>query len=151
MHYLCLAMVPPNPSSSDQAGEPCASPPGEAGSPVSLLSSSSTVGGGTTRVTFDPTFTVTTGIVAITATAAAVVLTTGQEDATPTKEGRATANLLPPPLVKTRCKLGLHSSRMGGGEIPSPTSPRPLSNKRRLVTLKNTNYENKREHEYIPR
>ena len=122
-------------------GEPCAPPPGETGSLVSLLSSSTTIGGGTARVLS----------YSITAAATTTVLMTGQENATPIKEGRIAANLLPPPLVETRCRLGLHSSRMGGGEIPSPTSPWPLSNKCRLVTLKNLNYENKREHEYIPR
>ena len=71
-----------------------------------------------------------------------IVLTTGREDATPIKEGRIIANLLPP-LIVTHCRLGLHSSHMGGVEIPSPASPLPLSNKRRLVTLKNSTMRTK--------
>ena len=88
------------------------------------------------RVTSDLTSAVTTGIAAI--TAAAAVLTTYWEDATPDREGRATTSLLPPLLVETRYRLGLHSSRVEGGEIPSPTSPWLLSNKHGLVTLKNS-------------
>ena len=74
------------------------------------------------RVTSDPTSAVTTGITAITA-AAAAALATGWEDATPNGEGRVATSLLPPPLVVTHCRLGLHSSHTGGGEIPSPASP----------------------------
>ena len=96
------------------------------------------------RVTSDPTS-------AITITAAATVLATGREDATPSKEGYATASLLPPPLIVTSYRLGLHSSRMGDGETPSPASPWLLSNKHGLVTLKKLYYENRREHEYLPR
>ena len=91
------------------------------------------------------------GIAAITAAAAAAVLTIGQEDATPSKKGRVATSLLPPLLIVTRCKLGLHSSRIGGGETPSPTSPWLLSNKHGLVTLKNLYYENRREHGCLPR
>jgi len=101
------------------------------------------------RVTSDPTSAITIGIAAI--TAAAVMLTTGREDATPSKEGRATTSLLPPSLVVTCYRLGLHSSRMGGGETPSPASPWLLSNKHGLVTLKKLYYENRREHECLPR
>ena len=75
------------------------------------------------RVTSDPTSVVTTGINAITAATTAAVLTTDQEDATPSKEGRTAASLLPLPLITTRYRLGLYSSHTGGGEIPSPASP----------------------------
>ena len=94
------------------------------------------------RVTSNPTSAITMGIATITA-ADVAMLTTGQEDATPSKEGRNAANLLPPPLIVTHCRLGLHSSRTGGREIPSPVSPWPLSNKRRLVTLKNSTMRTK--------
>ena len=57
-----LAMSPPNPSSYDQEGEPCVPPPGETGSPVSLLSSTIAIGGGIIRVTSDPTSIIATGI-----------------------------------------------------------------------------------------
>ena len=95
------------------------------------------------RVTSDPTSAITTGITVIIVAAAATVLTTGQEDATPSREGRTTANLLPQPLIATHYRLGLYSSRTGGGEIPSPASPWPLSNKHRLVTLKNSTMRTK--------
>ena len=73
----------------------------------------------------------------------AAMLATGREDATPSKEGHAATSLLPPPLVVTRCRLGLHSSRTGGQEIPSPASPWLPSNKRMLVTLKNSTMRTK--------
>jgi len=66
----------------------------------------------------DLTSVITIGIAAITA----AVLTTSREDATPSREGHAAANLLPPSLIVTHYRLGLHSSRMGGGEIPNPVS-----------------------------
>jgi len=113
-------MAPLAPSSVDKVGEPCAPPLGEIGSPASLLSSFATGGGGITRVTSDLASTVTTGITAI---MVAAVLMIGREGATPIKEGRATTSLLPPSLVATCHWLGLHSSRTGGGEIPSPASP----------------------------
>ena len=75
------------------------------------------------RVTFDPTSAVTMGIIAITTVATATVLATGREDATPMREGRTTGNLLSPPLVVTHCRLGLHSSYIGGRVMPSPVSP----------------------------
>ena len=75
------------------------------------------------RVTSDPTSAITMGITAIIAIAATTVLMTRWEDATPSREGHATANLLPPPLVMTCCRLGLHYSHMGGGETPSPAYP----------------------------
>ena len=103
------------------------------------------------RVTSDPTSTVTTRIAAITATTVATMLATGQKDVTPSKEGHAAASLLPLPLIATHYRLGLHSSRTGGVETPSPTSPRLLSNKHGLVTLKKLYYENRREHECLPR
>ena len=118
-----LATVPPDPSSSDQAGEPCAPPPGEPGSPVSPLSSSAAIGGGITRVTSDPTSAVTMEITTITAAAAATVLATGQEDTTPSNEGHIAASLLPPPFAATRCRLGIHSSHMGGGRLPVSLAP----------------------------
>jgi len=130
-----LAVAPPAPSSYDQAGELCAPPSGEMGSPISLLSSSTTSERGTARVTSNPTSVDTIGIAAITA---ASVLTTGRKDATPIKEGRTSANLLPSLLITTHYRLGLHYSRMGGWEMPSPASPWLLSNKHRLVTLKNS-------------
>ena len=43
----------------------------------------------------------------------AVVLMTSQEDATPIKEGHAATSLLPPSLIATHHRLGLHSSHMG--------------------------------------
>ena len=79
--------------------------------------------GGITRVTSDPTSTIATGIAAITIAAAATVITTGQEDATPKREGRTTTSLLSLPLVMTRYRMGLHSSLMGGGAMPRPISP----------------------------
>ena len=90
---------------------------------VSLLSSTVAIGGGIARVTSDPTSVVATGIAAITVAAIDAVLATGQEDAAPRREGRTTASLLSPPLVVTCCRLGLHSSRTGGGAMPSPVSP----------------------------
>jgi len=114
-----LAMVPLDPSNSDQVGKPCALPPSKAGSLVFLISSSATIGGGTMRVISDLTSTITMGI----ATIAVAVLATGWEDTTPSREGHAAANLLPSPLIVTRCRLGLYSSRTGGGDIPSPASP----------------------------
>ena len=73
-----LAVAPLNPSSSNQEGEPCAPPSGEIGSLVSLLSSSATIGGGTARVTSEPTFAITMGIATITAIAVVLV---GDHDA----------------------------------------------------------------------
>ena len=145
-----LAMAPLDPSSSDQAGKPCAPQLGETGSPPSLLSSSTTVEGGTTRVTSDLASAVTMGTATITA---AAVLTTGREDATPIKEGRATTILLPPSLVTTHRRLGLHSSRTGCGEIPSPASSWPLQKKAQAQVshTQKLNYENKGKHEYIRR
>ena len=145
-----LAVAPPEPSSSDQAGEPCAPPPGETGSLASLLSSSTTGKGGTARVTSDPASTVTTGIATITAVD---VLTTGQEDATPIKEGHAATSLLPPSLIATHHRLGLHSSRTGGGEIPSPTGSWPLQKRgqAQVSHTKKLNYEGKWKQEYIPK
>ena len=95
------------------------------------------------RVTSDLTSAVTTGIAAITTIATAAMLTTGQEDATPIKEGHTATSLLPPSLITTHSRLGLHSSRMGGEETPSPASPWLLSNKRMLVTLKNSTMRTK--------
>ena len=57
------------------------------------------------------------GITTITTAAATAILMTSQEETTLIKEGHTIANLLPSPLVMTRCRLGLHSSRTGGGEI----------------------------------
>ena len=113
---------------------------GKTGSLAFLLSSSTTGGGGTARITSYLASAITMGIATITATA---MLTTGQEGATPIKEGHAATNLLSPSFVTTRYRLGLHSSRTGGEEIPSPTSPWPLSNKHRLVTLKNSTMRTK--------
>ena len=105
-----LVVSPPDPSISHQEGEPCVPPLGKARSPVSPLSSAGAIGGGIARVTSDPTFAIITGIAAI-IVAAATILTTGREGATPRGEGRAIASLLPPSLVTARSRLGLHSSR----------------------------------------
>ena len=130
-----LAAVSSDPSSSDQVGEPCAPPSGKIGSLASLLSPSVTGGRGIARVTSDLAFAITMGIAAITAIA---MLTTGREGTTPIKEGHTTTSQLPTLLVATRRRLGLHSSHMGGGDIPSPVSSWTLPHKHRLVTLKNS-------------
>lgn len=117
---------PPVPSNSDRAGESSAPLSGEMGSSASLLSSTMTNRGGTTRVTTAMGSAVTTGIATITA---AVVLKTGREEATPIKGGRATTSLLPLMLAATRYRLGLHSSRTGGGEITRLASAWPLQKK----------------------
>ena len=81
------------------------------------------------------------GIAAITAAVAAGMLLTGWEGATPKGEGRTAASLLSPPLVATRCRLSLHSSRKGGGAMLNPVYRWPLSNKYRSVALKKLNFE----------
>ena len=61
----------------------CIPPPGEAGSPVSLLSSTIAGAGGIARVTSDLASAIAMGIAAITAAAAAAMLVIDQEGATP--------------------------------------------------------------------
>ena len=78
-----LVAAPLDPSSSNQAGKPCAPPPSEIGSLVSILSASTTGGGGTTRVTSNLASAITMGIIAITPTVATAVLVTGRGDVTP--------------------------------------------------------------------
>jgi len=81
-----------------------------------------TVGGGAARVTSNPTSIVDAGITTITSAAAAAILATGREGTTPGGEGRTDATLLSPPLIATRCKVGLHSSHMGGRAMLNPVS-----------------------------
>jgi len=88
------------------------------------------------RVTSDLATAGATGIAAITSTTAAARPTTGWEGTAPRGEGRTTSSLLSPPLVVTCCRLGLHSSCMGGRAMLNPISIWPLSNKYRSVTLK---------------
>jgi len=79
------------------------------------------------RVTSDPASALATGITANTIVATAAVLVTDQEGAAPRGEGHTATTLLFPPLIVTRCKLGLHSSHMGGGAMLSPVSICSLS------------------------
>jgi len=81
------------------------------------------------------------GIAAITDIATAAVLVTGQEGATPRREGHTAASLLSLPLVALRSRLGLHSSRTGGGAMLNPINPWPLSKRYRSFALKKLNCE----------
>ena len=73
------------------------------------------------RVTSDPASIVGAGITAITSAAATAILATGRE--------ATTATLLSPTLVAMGYKVGLHSSRMGGGAMLNRISIWPLSKK----------------------
>ena len=86
-----------------------------------------TDGGGAARVTSDPTFAVGAGITTITSTTAAAILVTDREGTNPRGEGRTTTTLLSSSLIATCCKVGLHSSRTGGGAMLNPDSIWPLS------------------------
>jgi len=94
------------------------------------------VGGGIARVTSDPTSIVGARITAITSAAVAAILVTDREGTTHGGEGCTTATLLSPPLIATRCKVGLHSSHMGGGAMLNPINIWPLSSKYRSAMLK---------------
>ena len=97
--------------------------------------------GGITRVTSDPAATVATGIAAITSAAATAGPATGREGTAPRGEGRTTASVLSPLLVVTHCRLGLHSSYIGGGAMLSLASIWPLSESTGQSRMKNSNYE----------
>ena len=114
---------------------------GEAGSLVSLLSSTTTIGGGVVRVTSNATSIITSRIATNTVTTATAILVTGQEGVALGGEGRTAATLLSPLLIMTQCKVGLHTSRTGGGAMLNPGSIWPLSKNYRSVALqKNSNY-----------
>ena len=74
------------------------------------------------RVTSDAAPTVGTGIAANADAAAVTVAATAPE-----REGLTAAILLPPPLVATRCRVGLHASRTEVGAMLNPVIPRPLT------------------------
>ena len=123
---------------------------GEVGSLVSLLSSTIASAGGIMRVTSNLASNVGTGIIAITSAAAAAILATGREGTTPRGEGRTTTTLLSPPLITTRCKVGLHPSYKGDGAMLNPDSIWPLSKKYRSVTPQKLNNEIEKSKESIP-
>jgi hypothetical protein len=129
-----LAASPPDPDSSDQEGEPCV--PSSGREPGLPLSSTTTDAGGIARVTSDPASIVTIVIAAIIVIVTVAVPTTNLGGTTPEREGRTTASLLSPLLVTIHYKLGLHSSRTGGGAMLNPVSIWSLSEKYRSVALK---------------
>ena len=88
------------------------------------------------RVTSDPAFAITTGVAANTVATTAAILATDRDGVAPRGEGHTVTTLLSPPLVAMRCKVGLHSSRMGGGAMLNPINIWPLSNNYRSVMLK---------------
>ncbi|XP_066373044.1 uncharacterized protein [Miscanthus floridulus] len=96
-----LSTSPPDTSSSDYEGEPSSPPPSEAGSLISLPSSTIAGVGGVTRVTYYMASIITIRITANTIATTAAILATDPGRVTPGREGRTTATLLSPPLITT--------------------------------------------------
>lgn len=116
-------MTPSVPSSPDQEDESCAPPPGAIGSTASFLTSSTTGREGNSTVTTATGSVITAGITVV---EAAATLATNRGEASPMNVGQANSTLLPPSLIATCCRLGLHPMYMGGGEITRGANDRPL-------------------------
>jgi len=115
-------VLSPGAFGSDHEGEPCSPLPGEAGSLVSLSSSTVAGGGRAVRVTSDATSAVGIGIAANADDAAITIAAT-----TPGREGLAAATLFPSLLAATCYRVGLHASCTGVGAMLNPIIARPLT------------------------
>lgn len=93
---------------------------------VPPLTSFTTSREGTAKVTAAAGSVVATGIAII---AAATALATNGGETSPIKVGRDNTSLLPPSLIATRYRVGLHSVCAGGGMILAGGAGRPLQKK----------------------
>ncbi|XP_066316625.1 uncharacterized protein [Miscanthus floridulus] len=100
------ATSPTDAFGSNDKGEPCSPPPGEAGSSASLTSSGIDGKGGAMRVTSDTASAVSTRITT-NATAATTIPATDLGDTTPRREDFTTTTQFPPSLTVTCCRVGL--------------------------------------------